>query len=155
MFLIFLQSIPSNLTITAPWAILSIFLIPLSLCVQLLLKLWEVKEQNNLSREEKRRLNILINKKTQIFISIILYCVLSAVIGIVLFVFFTSDTESFKIIMILIGFLLGSSSSSIWLIIMETKKVAEFKAKLKEREESKKMQKLGLKRLNTEEQSNA
>ena len=149
-FEILLRLIPSSAGTVVPWAIVSLFIPPLTLCVQLILKLWDLKEQDDISREERRRLKSIINGKTRQFFIAIIYYVSSAVIVVTLFVFFTHDTELFKIAIKITGILLGISMFSIYLILLEMKEISDFKAKLIERVRSKKRQKSALKRLNVE-----
>ena len=60
-FEVLLRLIPSNTSMVVPWAIVSLFVLPLTLCVQLVLKLWDLKGQDDISREERRRLKSIIN----------------------------------------------------------------------------------------------
>jgi hypothetical protein len=147
-FEVLLRLIPKGAQIAVPWVIVSLFLLPFTLCVQLVLKLWELKEQDDISRDERRRLNSLIKGKTrQLFIAIIYY-VLSAVIVVALFVFIPNDVELFKVAIKITGILLGVSMFSIYLILLEMEEIADFKAKIVERARSKEKQKSALKRLN-------
>jgi MFS family permease len=149
-FEILLQLVPSNVSIVVPWAIVSLFVIPFTLCVQLILKLWDLKELDDISREERRRLKSIIDGKTRQFFIAIIYYVSSAVIVVTLYVFLANDVELFRMAIKVTGILLSISMFSIYLILLEMKELSDFKAKLIEREISKKRQKLALKRLNVE-----
>ncbi|MDI1277609.1 hypothetical protein [Methylobacter sp.] len=149
-FEILLRLIPSNVSIVVPWAIVSLFVIPFTLCVQLILKLWDLKELDDISREERRRLKSIIDGKTRQFFIAIIYYVSSAVIVVTLYVFLANDVELFRIAIKVTGVLLGISMFSIYLILLEMKELSDFKAKLIERAISKKRQKSALKRLNVE-----
>ncbi|MCK9394186.1 MAG: hypothetical protein M0Q44_01170 [Methylobacter sp.] len=150
-FEILFRLIPVDATVVAPWAIVSLFLLPLSFCVQLILKLWDLKEQTNISREERRRLKLIIDEKTRRFFGAVFYYVLSAFIIVTLFFFLSNNAELFRIVIKITGGLLSISLFSIYLIMLEMKEIADFKAKLIERADSKKRQKLALKRLKAEE----
>lgn len=143
-----LNLIPSNYKITVPWVLVSLFLLPLTFCIQLLLKLWELREQDDISREERRRLKPLINGKTRQFFIAIIYYVLSAVIVVAFFFFTENNVELFRTVIKIAGGLLGISLFSIFLIFSEMNEISSFKADLKERVASKKRQKAALKRLN-------
>jgi MFS family permease len=147
-FEVLLRLIPQDVQIAVPWVIVSLFLLPFTLCIQLVLKLWELKEQDDISREERRRLNSIIDGKTRQFFIAIIYYVLSAVIVVVLFIFLANDTELFKMAIKITCALLGISIFSVYLILLEMKEISYFKAKIVERARSKEKQKSALKRLN-------
>lgn len=149
-FEILLRLIPSGAIVAVPWAIVSLFILPLSFCVQLVLKLWDLKDQENISREERRRLKSIINGKTWRFFGAIIYYVLSAFIIVTLFFFSANNAEFFRIVTLITGALLSVSMFSIYLIMLEMKEISDFKTKLTERAISKKKQKSALKRLNVE-----
>jgi hypothetical protein len=67
-FEMLLRLIPNDANIVVPWAIVSLFILPLTLSVQLVLKLWDLKEQDDISRNERRRLKSIINKKLTNFL---------------------------------------------------------------------------------------
>jgi hypothetical protein len=140
-----------HIKMSVPWALVSVFLLPLGFCVQLLLKLWELKEQDNLSRDEHRRLKPMIEAKTRQFLIAIIYYVFSAAILATLFFFSESDVELFKFVIKLAGALLFISVFSVYLIFLEMKAISDFKANLKERIELEKRQKVALKRLCSKE----
>ncbi|MCK9605297.1 MAG: hypothetical protein M0R33_02480 [Methylomonas sp.] len=149
-FEILLDIIPNNTSIAIPWAIVSLFLLPLTLCVQLILKLWDLKELSDITRDERRRLKAIIRGKTRQFFIAICYYVLSACIVVTLYVFLSSDVGLFKAVIKITGMLLGISMFSILLILLEMKEISDFNAKLKERALAKKRQKSALKRLNVD-----
>ncbi len=149
-FEILSRFIPSNTGTVVPWVVISLFILPLTLCVQLILKLWDLKEQDDISGEERRRLKSIITGKTRQFFIAIVYYVSSSIIVVILFVFFIHDDELFKMAIKITGVLLGISMFSIYLILLEMNEISDFKAKLTERERLKKRQKSALKRLNVE-----
>ena len=140
--------VPAEASVATPWVLVSLFILPLTYCVQLLFKIFDLKELGGLSKNEKRRLKPIINGKTrQLFIAIIYY-VLSAVLVVTL-LFFSSDNQDLvKYIIVFIGGLLGVSIFSMALIFMEIKELTDFKAKIKQRSDDKKSQRKALKRLN-------
>lgn len=146
-----LNLIPSANKITVPWILVTLFLLPLASCIQLLLKLWELREQDDLSKEERRRLKPLVEGKTRQFFIAIIYYVLSAVIVVTFFFFSENNAELFRTVIKITGGLLGISLFSMFLIFSEMNAISEFKANLKERVASKKRQKAALKRLSPKE----
>ena len=139
--------VPDGATISTPYIFISLFILPLAFCVQLLFKVWDLKEQDGLSREEKRRLNPIIEGKSrQIFIAII-YCILSPVIIAAMFFFSSFDAGLFKAAIVITGGLLGITIFSIIIIFLEMKELVNFKAKIKQRSDEKKKQRAALKRL--------
>ena len=142
-----MRLIPHESALATPWVLVSLFLLPATFCIQLLLKLWDLKELDGLSRREKSRLKQIIDEKTrQLFIAIGYY-VLSAVFVVAMFLFTSNEPHLFKVSIVTTGGLLGISLFSIGLIFSETKNVADFRAELKERSEAKQKQDAGLKRL--------
>lgn len=146
-----LNLIPGDNKMTVPWVLVTLFLLPLASCIQLLLKLWELREQDDLSREERRRLKPLIEGKTKQFFIAIVYYVLSAVIVVTFFFFSENNAELFRTVIKIAGGLLGISIFSMFLMISEMNEISDFKANLKERLASKKRQKAALKRLSSKE----
>lgn len=139
--------VPDDATISTPYIFISLFLLPLTFCVQLLLKVWDLKEQDGLSREEKRRLRPIIDGKSrQLFIAIIFY-ILSPVTIATMFFFSSFDANLFKAAIIITGGLLGISIFSIVIIFLEMRELVDFKAKIKQRTDEKKKQRAALKRL--------
>jgi len=143
-----MRLIPAEASVATPWVLVSLFILPLTYCVQLLFKIFDLKELQGLSKSEKRRLKTIINGKTrQLFIAIIYY-VLSAVLVVTL-LFFSSDNQEFvRSITVLIGSLLGISIFSMALVFIEMKELTDFKAQIKQRADDKKSQRSALKRLN-------
>jgi len=143
-----MRLIPAEASVATPWVLVSLFILPLTYCVQLLFKIFDLKELSGLSKNEKRRLNPIINGKTrQLFIAIIYY-VLSAVLVVTLLFFSSDNQELVKYIIVFIGGLLGVSIFSMALIFMEMKELTDFKATIKQRSDDKKNQRASLKRLN-------
>ncbi len=132
--------ISAGASVVTPWVLASLFILPLTCCVQLLFKIFDLKELRGLSKNEKRRLKPIINGKTrQLFIAI-LYYVLSAVLVVTL-LFFSSDNQDLvKYIIVFIGGLLGVSIFSMALVFIEMKELTDFKAKIKQRADDKKNQ---------------
>jgi predicted Abi (CAAX) family protease len=143
-----MRLIPAEASVATPWVLVSLFILPLTYCVQLLFKVFDLKELTGLSKNEKRRLKPIINGKTrQLFITIIYY-VLSAILVVTLLFFSSDNQELIKPIIVLIGGLLGISIFSMALVFIEMKEVTDFKAKIKQRADDKKNQRSALKRLN-------
>jgi hypothetical protein len=134
-----------------PWAFISIFLLPITFSVQLLFKLTDLKDQKELSRDERRRLAVIVDEKLrQIKISIIFYVFSSAFIA-CFFMLADGNRALFSSALIIAGGLLGITLVSIGFIFNETQSVTDFKAQLQNRETEKKRQRATLKRLRSKE----
>lgn len=149
-----LNLIPNDFKPVAPWAIVSVLLLPFGLCIQLLLKLWDLKEQDNISRQERRRLGIIIKgKKNRIYFAIGYY-LLSAIVVVTLFIFLANDIEHFKLVVKITGAVLAISLFSVFLSLIEMDEISNFKAKIRQRNINKKQQKTALNRLNANKEIN-
>ncbi|WP_086480756.1 hypothetical protein [Oceanospirillum sanctuarii] len=136
-------------SVAVPWLLVSLFMMPLTITFPLLLKLWELKDQQGMSRSEVRRLKGIIEGKTrQLYIAIGYYMLSAVTVAIILFLS-SSNLILFKVGFVLVGGLLGISLFSVGLIINESHKISEFKSCLEERSREKKQQEATLKRLNS------
>ncbi|MGL6348514.1 MAG: hypothetical protein ACRC2U_01390 [Aeromonas sp.] len=143
VFTFLVHELPS----TAPFALSAIFLIPSTMCVQLVMKLLEMKEQGGINRDEKRRLNTILDAKVRSIVSVILLLLVSISVVISGFYFFAKTPDLLKIILLVAGTLVGISIYiAIW-TVSETKDIYNFKKKVKDRETQNKNRKQGLKRL--------
>lgn len=139
--------------IIIPWALVSIVLLPVTMAIQLIPKLIELKEQKSLTNSERRRLNIIVEEKIWQARLSIYYNFTSAIVFAGFFSFTPKDHPLFGLGIMIIGSLLGASIASIWLVERESKELFEFKAKLAIRLQAKENQKSALKRLSTDEDS--
>jgi len=125
-----MRLIPIGANVATPWVLVSLFSLPLAYCVQLLLKIWGLKEQNGLSREEKRRLEKIIKGKArQLTIAIFCYVLFAFIIAI-LFFLSSSNPALFSPSILITGGFLGISIFSMGLIFSEMEELYAFKAKL-------------------------
>ncbi|MFT6331217.1 MAG: putative membrane protein [Bermanella sp.] len=142
-----LRFVLNDSTLASPWVLISVFLGPLTFCVQLFLKVLDLREQEGLNRDEKRRLEFIINGKIrQIYAAIAFYLVSASIVG-ALFTFMTFDINLFKYSVIICGALLGMSIFSTYLIFNEINDLAKFKAKLKDRSTAAKNKAAAIERL--------
>jgi hypothetical protein len=152
-FTALLLVIPEGKTVIVPWAMVSIFLLPITFSVQLFFKLTELKDQKELSRDERRRLATIVDEKLrQIKISILFYIV-SALFIACSFMLADSNHALFNSALIIAGGLLGITLASVGLIFSETQSVTDFKSKIQNRETERKRQRATLKRLKSKETS--
>ncbi len=142
-----LKLVPNDVQITVPWVLITLFILPLTFAVQLLIKTWEINDEENLSRDEKRRLKVIVDEKIRQIWMAIIYYVLGAVVVAALFVFSSADQNLFRVTIQLTGGLLAISVFSVFLILSETHKLSKFRTKLKARADERKRQRAALKRM--------
>jgi len=118
----------------APWAISSIFLLPITLCIQLLISQWSLKsEQDDLKKTEVRRLRALLEQKNKHIYFCLAFYVFSFTVTMLLFSLVSQSINTFKYPITIVGGLVGLTLYSICWIIHEKKEISDFKAAISDR----------------------
>ena len=127
---------------SAPSPIIAILVLPLAYCLQAIYKLSDLKESQQLTGEEARRLFYIVDiKRGRLFTCIIFYFLSAIFVGISMIV--NDGGSLFKTITLTIsGGLLGVTIYTVFIIYSLMNEVTNFKAKLVRREQDDKNRKL-------------
>lgn len=128
-----LVSLDGEHPVGSPWYVTGILFMPVAFLIQLLLKLIPLKNTKGLSRSERRRLEAIVEAKIrQVWIGII-FCIISTVFSVLVFVSKGQGDFFYIVGMIVIGGFLGITICILVLLINEISKVHRFVETVKER----------------------
>lgn len=116
-------------------------------CTVLLNKLFELKDQAGLNRDEQRRLKHILKEKINRVVFVMLSLVISGIAMIASFSFLSGNPEWFIRALVATGALSGISVYVLFWTFSVTNEITTFKADLTNREEAKKKQRAALKHL--------
>lgn len=127
----------SSLDHTSPpsvqWGLISVFLIPLTFATQLWVNFNGLREIKGITGSERRRVIETVSAKLrQIQFAILFYAGSALIIGFGL-LFSTGNWKVYHLITIFTGSSLGVSMASLFLILTESRELADFKNKISER----------------------
>lgn len=125
-----------NMSVPSP--IIAVLVLPLAYCLQAIYKLSDLKESQQLSGDEARRLFYIVDvKRSRLFTCIVFYMLAAAFVGISIMI--GDGGATFKKITITIsGGLLGVTIYTVFIIYSLMNEVTNFKAKLVRREQDEK-----------------
>lgn len=130
--------IPDGVVIAAPWAVVGLMQLPLSYCIQAILKTNEVNDHSSLTNSELRRLSPLVKSKRRLMISLLALYV-SSTLFVVLGLMVSAGTQEllYKVLRVSGGLLFVSLYTSLFVhrIMIE---IQSFKAILNRRDSDKK-----------------
>lgn len=132
-----------------PVTIMAIFLAPTTLSTSLIFKLIDIKKLKGLNRDEKRRIESIVNSKiSRIIFLIFFYFISASCIGVL---FFASALPNGAIATVLTlriaGALLGFAIATSIIVLLETIKTNNFEVKITNRSSERKAKAALLKRL--------
>lgn len=147
LFLLLLCASGGTLPKAVPYAFGTWLVAPVAGCTVLLSKLFDLKEQSGLNRDEQRRLKNILDVKIGRVITAIILMTVSGITLISSFYFLSEHPVWFRRVLIATGALAGLSVYALVWSFLVTNEITSFRANLKTREETKKKQRAALKHL--------